>query len=365
MKPARSSRCVRTAKPGGSPPRHRRSVLKTSLGAVTVLATGFLAVTAVMAGVGRVLARSVDLHVELRAAITLTPPSDRLTWTSGLARGLVDEPQDFAARFAFETPVWNPMGALALAKPDAGKAADDSSVTGSLGKVAPKLAALDPKPVVLAPKPVVLAPKPVVLAPKPAALAPKPAALDAKPVAAPVPNLDAALTPLPPSRPKLAALTPPGDLGIKPPEQDVIDGRTAVYDITARLVYMPNGERLEAHSGFGDFMDNPRHVHRRMRGATPPNTYSLRLRESLFHGVRAIRMTPEREGDMFGRDGILAHSYLLGPNGQSHGCISFKDYPRFLRAYMRGEIDRIVVVARLAKPPVFARPNVRSVTNAL
>jgi hypothetical protein len=68
---------------------------------------------------------------------------------------------------------------------------------------------------------------------------------------------------------------------------------------------------------------------------------------------------------MFNRDGILAHSYMLGPNGQSNGCVSFKDYPKFLRAYLRGEIDRIVVVSRLARPPVFAaRPNVRS-ANAL
>jgi len=39
------------------------------------------------------------------------------------------------------------------------------------------------------------------------------------------------------------------------------DGRTAIYDITARTVYLPSGRRLEAHSGFGDLMDNPRHVH--------------------------------------------------------------------------------------------------------
>src|SRR5262249_53651526 len=33
------------------------------------------------------------------------------------------------------------------------------------------------------------------------------------------------------------------------------DGRTAIYDITARTVYLPSGRRLEAHSGFGDLMD--------------------------------------------------------------------------------------------------------------
>jgi hypothetical protein len=176
---------------------------------------------------------------------------------------------------------------------------------------------------------------------------------------------DARPLPLPRSRPRLAALPPVEDLKVQS-EEDARSLRTAIYDITAQVVYLPSGERLEAHSGLGDFMDDPRYVHRKMRGATPPNTYKLTLRESLFHGVQAIRLTPVDEGNMFNRDGILAHSYMLGPSGQSNGCVSFKDYPKFLRAYLRGEIDRIVVVSRLTKPPVFAkRPNVRSATNAL
>jgi hypothetical protein len=69
---------------------------------------------------------------------------------------------------------------------------------------------------------------------------------------------------------------------------------------------------------------------------------------------------------MYNRDGILAHSYMLGPSGQSNGCVSFKDYPKFLRAYLRGEIDRIVVVSRLDRPPAFAtRPTARSTAKAL
>ena len=148
-------------------------------------------------------------------------------------------------------------------------------------------------------------------------------------------------------------------------EEDVHPFRTAIYDITAQTVYLPSGERLEAHSGLGDLMDNPRHVREKNRGATPPNTYELKLRESLFHGVQAVRLTPVGDSEMFNRDGILAHSYMLGPSGQSNGCVSFKDYPKFLRAYLRGEIDRIVVVSRLTRPPVFAaRPAVRS-ANAL
>lgn len=126
-----------------------------------------------------------------------------------------------------------------------------------------------------------------------------------------------------------------------------VDSRTAVYDISARMVYLPNGERLEAHSGLGDKMDDPRYVHVRMRGPTPPNVYDLKLREQLFHGVQAVRLNPVDQSKMFGRDGMLAHTYMLGPSGQSNGCVSFRDYPRFLRAVTRGEVDRLVVVARL------------------
>jgi hypothetical protein len=71
------------------------------------------------------------------------------------------------------------------------------------------------------------------------------------------------------------------------------------------------------------------------------------LREQPFHDVRAIRLNPVGGDSMFGRDGMLAHSYMLGANGQSNGCVSFKDYPAFLHAYLRGEVDRLLVVPHL------------------
>ena len=135
------------------------------------------------------------------------------------------------------------------------------------------------------------------------------------------------------------------------------DGRTAIYDIAAHAVYLPDGRRLEAHSGLGGLKDNPRHVQVKMRGATPPNVYNLSLRERLFHGVRAIRLTPVDSGRMYGRDGMLAHSYMHGSNGQSNGCVAFRDYPEFLNAFLKGEIARLVVVDRLENPP---DPNVAS-----
>jgi hypothetical protein len=126
--------------------------------------------------------------------------------------------------------------------------------------------------------------------------------------------------------------------------------QTAVYDISAQTVYMPDGQRLEAHSGLGAKLDDPRFVHVRMNGATPPGTYDLTEREALFHNVRAIRLNPVGgSGAIFGRAGLLAHTYMLGPNGDSNGCVSFKDYERFLQAFLRGEVKRLVVVAGTQK----------------
>ncbi|CAD5258066.1 conserved hypothetical protein [Bosea sp. 62] len=122
-------------------------------------------------------------------------------------------------------------------------------------------------------------------------------------------------------------------------------GKTAVYDISARVVHLPNGERLEANSGLGEMMNDLRFVHVRMKGPTPPHVYNLTEREALFHGVRAIRMHPVGgSGKIFGRAGLLVHNYLLGPRGDSNGCVSVKDYDRFLQAFLRGEIKQLVVV---------------------
>lgn len=126
---------------------------------------------------------------------------------------------------------------------------------------------------------------------------------------------------------------------------------TAIYDIAAHVVYLPNGHTLEAHSGLGSRIDDPRYVSLKGRGATPPNIYHLTLREHLFHGVRALRLTPADDSRMYGRDGILAHSYMLGHSGQSNGCVAFSNYPAFLKAYLNGEVDRLVVVEHLATAP--------------
>ncbi len=98
--------------------------------------------------------------------------------------------------------------------------------------------------------------------------------------------------------------------------------------------------------------DNPAFVGRRNRGPTPPHIYDLSLRESRFLGVEAIRLTPVGGDDaVFGRDGFLAHTYMLGRRGDSNGCVVFKEYHRFLAAFKKGQIKRLVVVPRLREAP--------------
>jgi len=147
---------------------------------------------------------------------------------------------------------------------------------------------------------------------------------------------------------KLAyAATDDGGLGVGELAAGGYDRWTAVYDISAHTVHMPDGTQLEAHSGLGNLLDDPSHVDEKMHGATPPNVYDLELREELFHGVRALRLIPQDERKVFGRAGLLAHSFMLGPNGDSNGCVSIRNYDAFLQAYLDHKIKRLVVVTSL------------------
>ena len=168
------------------------------------------------------------------------------------------------------------------------------------------------------------------------------------------------LSDLLPARAAFASLSPDGGLlGDRPNLTSLgYDNLTAVYDISARTVYMPNGLKLEAHSGFGSLMDDPGHVSERNVGATPPNVYDLKPRERPFHGVQALRMIPVGAQGTLGRSGLLAHSYMLGANGGSNGCVSIKDYERFLKAFNNGEINRLVVVTSLRDSLSAARRSV-------
>ncbi len=153
-----------------------------------------------------------------------------------------------------------------------------------------------------------------------------------------------------PGRISLASLAPDGGLFRKGPDLAALgyDCLTAVYDISAHAVYLPNGTSLEAHSGMGSLRDDPEHVSVPNLGATPPAVYELRPREKIFHGVQALRMIPTEGSDIAGRSGLLTHSFMLGPNGDSNGCVSIRDYDRFLKAYNDGTINRLVVVPSLS-----------------
>ncbi|WP_081174170.1 DUF2778 domain-containing protein [Rhizobium rhizosphaerae] len=149
-----------------------------------------------------------------------------------------------------------------------------------------------------------------------------------------------------PARTELAYAKPDAPIDDEPPIRSPMLGRkgVAIYDISAGRVHMPNGEVLEAHSGIGKMRDNPDFVHVPMRGPTPPGTYKVTMREAKFHGVEAVRLTPMDGVAPHGRVGLLAHSYLLRTRGDSHGCVAFADYPRFLKAFKRGEISQMVIV---------------------
>lgn len=271
-----------------------------------------------LATAGHVLALAIDAHADARSLAGFARPAGGLSWFAQPDTTMI--PQRVAAAPALRSGTLPADGSrFVLAAASGSLAEDDLVFTGSVGNSAGGFSLNRTAPPISLDLP------------------------DQTEVPLPLP--------LPRMRPQLASLTPPDlDLKLEEPE---LTAKTAVYDITARTVYMPNGEKLEAHSGFGEHMDDPKYFKLRMRGVTPPNTYRLTMREALFHGHEAIRMTPENKPAMFGRAGILVHPYLLGPNGQSNGCVSVKDYPKFLAAFKRGEVDRMVVVFKLDKTPTF------------
>jgi hypothetical protein len=330
------------SKRNGSPAIKRRGAISGLIGVLAGAAIAFAMIALLVLGTGHVVAVSIAARSDIRAGVALAPLSSQLAWapaadeTTGPSVALArPEPTEPVSESSAPETIEVAAVVVADASDSLAQPLAEPPFTGSL--------ALDPPTLVTA------------YAAEDAGPEQRTAFVDLLPPPLPLP--------LPRPRPRLAALPPAGEIGIKP-EEDAPSPRTAIYDIAAQTVYLPSGERLEAHSGLGGLMDDPRYVRTKNRGATPPNTYQLKLRESLFHGVQAIRLTPAGDGNMFGRDGILAHSYMLGPSGQSNGCVSFRDYAKFLRAYQRGEIDRLVVVSRLPNPPAFAtRRKVRSAAN--
>jgi hypothetical protein len=334
------------------------------LGAATIVAVSWMSATLTTVGtVGNMLSvvRTEDVGLMPRPLRqTLPPPKKptkferipempdaagldastvRLAYDKAASAALAQRMRNNLAEFAAAARVeFAPLSAALIAAA-AGLGDDDTDYTPLTGNLVaaiahdrlaeptdlvvpmPHLRPAPPAPVVVAVAPPVERPAaPAAPAPerrqvKPAEVAPK--AVPAQPVA--------------PRGPVIAGLPRPGS-GV------------AVYDISAGVVYLPSGERLEAHSGIGHMRDNPLFTHVKMRGATPPAVYNLRMREALFHGVEAIRLNPVDGVPPKGRVGLLAHTYMLRVPGDSNGCVSFRDYPRFLAAFKRGEIRQMVVV---------------------
>jgi hypothetical protein len=258
----------------------------------------------------------------------------------------------------------NAYGSLVGLFPDSAAAATDTAL-GPSRSLGPVLGALEAAPPAAAPAPAVLdAPLP----PKREVAsiddsAPLPPARPTEFAALESPATDKALGPsrslgtlayASPDTTTLATPSAPAKTSIfsifnpQPTRPAGYDDHTAVYDITARVLYMPDGAKIEAHSGLGEYMDDPNHVDEHLRGATPPDLYDLQPRESLFHGIAAIRLVPVGgEEAVYGRAGLLAHPFMMGDNGDSNGCVSIKDYDAFLKAFQDGKVTRLAVVAKL------------------
>ena len=261
----------------------------------------------------------------------------------------------------------NAYGSLVGLFPDSAAAATDTAL-GPSRSLGPVLGALEAAPPAAAPAPAVLnaplppkrevasiddsAPLPPARPTEFAALeSPAPAATDKTlgpsrslgALAYASPDTTIVATPPAPAKTSIFSIFNP-----QPARPAGYDDHTAVYDITARVLYMPDGAKIEAHSGLGDYMDDPNHVNEHLRGATPPDLYDLQPRESLFHGIAAIRLVPVGgEEAVYGRAGLLAHPFMMGDNGDSNGCVSIKDYDAFLKAFQDGKVTRLAVVAKL------------------
>ena len=78
----------------------------------------------------------------------------------------------------------------------------------------------------------------------------------------------------------------------------------------------------------------------------------LKLRDELrrdgFSWLLALRLIPIT-AITFGRAGLLAHPCMLhgdrGGHCASLGCVSFRKYTEFLRAYLNGQVRRLEVIA--------------------
>ena len=298
--------------------------------------------------------------VALGAAAWITD-FDQTELVSAALPANIDRVSSFEDRFFPASPPASPAGDATLQPPDrSALAVVEMKVRAAEGLLAPRLMSRDFRVGLVDNEARVDEAKPTALSVVPLPRSRPPAAVLEARLGSALAQADSAARPddrtllqklsgLLPGRVTLASLAPDGGLFRRGPDLASLgyDGLTAVYDISAHAVYLPNGSVLEAHSGMGSLRDDPEHVSVPNAGATPPAVYELKPRERQFHGVQALRMIPAEGSDTSGRSGLLAHSFMLGPKGDSNGCVSIRNYDRFLKAFTDGEINRLVVVPSL------------------
>ena len=130
------------ARPRNAVSKPRRAILKTAIGGLAASAAVVVTVTAAMQAAGWVLTVATRNRSELRPVIALAATSDRPAWTARSAR-IASPPAVVvaalwpAAERSFDTPVLNPLGALALVVPDSMDMAEEifaePLITGSIG----------------------------------------------------------------------------------------------------------------------------------------------------------------------------------------------------------------------------------------
>ncbi len=130
--------------------------------------------------------------------------------------------------------------------------------------------------------------------------------------------------------------------------------KTAIYDISAATVYLPSGEKLEAHSGIATCATIRAMLTRRCVALRHRALISFRCVKAYSTGSKqcvcsqpmvAIRTTATACW--------RTHTCCAGQD--SNGCVVFKDYARFLRAFKRGEVNRMIVVTSMSSSSKPAR----------
>ena len=155
------------------------------------------------------------------------------------------------------------------------------------------------------------------------------------------------------SGPALAYAVPEG--GVTGIARSVISGgqsgynrRTAIYDISAHTVYLPNG--ATAGGAFGS-----RRRDRTIRascmkecaGRRHQMFTSLLRANSFFMGFKRCVSNPSARAIFSDAPDFWRILICSCANGASNGCVSFKNYDAFLQAYQNGEIKHLAVVAHL------------------